>query len=199
VPVDNQYCDYHVWDKPDEYPLWVLDKLLLSKRLGYTCGPAGVPVPEPGEYIVRPCVNVRGMGEGAQIMHIERDTDHLPAGTFWCKVFAGEHWSVDYLNNFLVKSVRGFRDDDAPLWKWRRWELGVKAFSLPDWMKVSGPLNVEFVDEKIIEVHFRHNPDFRWGNGVAVPVYDEPRPEKRPKDCWYVDDPDGPRLGFWIR
>ena len=40
--------------------LWIFDKLILAKKLGYVCGPIGVDVPEPGYYIVRPCVNIMG-------------------------------------------------------------------------------------------------------------------------------------------
>ena len=33
------------WRSPKSDDLWALDKLILSKKLGYKCGPAGIDVP----------------------------------------------------------------------------------------------------------------------------------------------------------
>ena len=38
------------WKNPKIDDLWALDKLILSKKLGYTCGPAGIEVPKEGIY-----------------------------------------------------------------------------------------------------------------------------------------------------
>jgi hypothetical protein len=45
-------CD--VLDQIEPEDLWVIDKFILSKRLGYFCGPAGVAPGTAGKYIVRP-------------------------------------------------------------------------------------------------------------------------------------------------
>jgi hypothetical protein len=74
VEDDEVWFDCHIDD------LWVFDKLILSRKLGYVCGPIDAYVPEPDHYIVRPCVNPAGMGRGATIEYIEKDTDHLPVG-----------------------------------------------------------------------------------------------------------------------
>ena len=37
---------------------WVYNKLTLSEKLGHVCGPAGTVVPETGEYIIRPMMNI---------------------------------------------------------------------------------------------------------------------------------------------
>ena len=43
------------------------NKLWLAEQLGYVCGPAGVDVPKPGVYVVRPIMNLDGMGAGARV------------------------------------------------------------------------------------------------------------------------------------
>ena len=61
-----------VWRKIDPDHIWVLDILILSRKLGYQCGPVGLDVPKPGWYMVRPCVNMQGMGLGAEKVWIEK-------------------------------------------------------------------------------------------------------------------------------
>ena len=53
--------------------IWILDKLILSRKLKYNCGPVGLDVPR-GWYIVRPCVNMLGLGLGAQKVWLEKET-----------------------------------------------------------------------------------------------------------------------------
>ena len=52
----------HVWRTIDPELIWVMDKLIVSRKLGYNCGPVGLDVPHPGFYIVRPCVNMGALG-----------------------------------------------------------------------------------------------------------------------------------------
>ena len=47
---------------------WVYNKLQLSEKLEYHCGPAGTKVDREGEYIIRPITNLSGMGAGAKIV-----------------------------------------------------------------------------------------------------------------------------------
>ena len=84
------------WQNPNPDTMWVTDKLILSSKMGYKCGPAGIDVPESGDYIVRPVVNAYGLGIGAEKMFIEQTTTHIPPGFFWCEWFEGRHLSVDY-------------------------------------------------------------------------------------------------------
>ena len=46
--------DDEVWDTANIEDLWVFDKLILAKKLGYQCGPAGGWTPESKNYIIRP-------------------------------------------------------------------------------------------------------------------------------------------------
>ena len=84
------------WQNPDPDTMWLTDKLILASKMGYKCGPAGIDVPESGDYIVRPVVNAYGLGIGAEKMFIEQTTTHIPPGFFWCEWFEGRHLSVDY-------------------------------------------------------------------------------------------------------
>jgi hypothetical protein len=110
-----------VWSTAKAEDLWVLDKLILSRRLGYTCGPVGTDVPRPAHYIVRPCVNALGLGIGTQKIFLTKSTDHLPAGHFWCEIFFGRHLSVDYHWGEQKLCVEGIKDPKNPCWKWDKW------------------------------------------------------------------------------
>ena len=103
------------WKNPKADDLWALDKLILSKKLGYNCGPAGIEVPKEGDYIVRPVLNVFGLGMGAKKMHLKKDTSHLPIGTFWCEWFEGRHFTVDYAKGKQVRCVEGFKKENLSL------------------------------------------------------------------------------------
>lgn len=62
-------CDDE-WNHIHPEDLWAYNKLFLSRRLGYTCGPAGTTVPKPDFYIVRPSFNLFGMSRFARIERI---------------------------------------------------------------------------------------------------------------------------------
>ena len=51
------------------------NKLWLSEQLGYYCGPSGVAPTKSGWYIVRPLMNISGMGVGAEKIWIDGN-DH---------------------------------------------------------------------------------------------------------------------------
>ena len=44
--IHNHSGDDTTWESVDPNDAWALDKLVLAKKLGYNCGPAGVNVPE---------------------------------------------------------------------------------------------------------------------------------------------------------
>jgi hypothetical protein len=182
--------DSDVWEFIQPEDLWIYDKLILSKRLGYLCGPAGVPVPHTGEYIVRPCVNYRMMGAGAEIMTIQEGDDVIPNGFFWCEVFDGRHLSFDYHKDKQILAVEGFRNGPR-LDRFSRWERVNEQYFLPDILaEVSQKyeyMNVEVIGDMIIEVHLRYNDDFEGHNSkVILPVWADSFKESR---C-------GDRVGF---
>ena len=98
------------WNNIHPFDLWVYNKLILSRILGYTCGPAGTTVPKSDFYIVRPCMNLLGMGRFARLEPLEKETEHLHPAEFWCEVFTGDHISVDFYQKEPKLVIKGSKD-----------------------------------------------------------------------------------------
>lgn len=197
LEVEDEYNSIHPQD------LWVYNKLQLSRVLGYTCGPAGMKVPKPDFYIVRPSINFLGMGRYSRIEWIESDTEHLHPAEFWCEVFQGEHLSVDFYKKQPELVVRGIKDPKDPLYKWQKWEKIDKKVNFPaifnDLLGNYDYINCEIIGGNLIEAHFRRNPNFRYGNTVAIPVWEDDLLHKLDnKDYKYIEDEGYVRKGFWI-
>lgn len=198
-----QLDDKDVWAQcPVDY-LWIYDKLILARKLGYLAAPAGIAVPHPGQYIVRPITNIRMMSRGAvRTWLTPADTDSVPDGYFWSECFEGRHTSVDFHYGIQHLAVEGFRDDADRLDRFCRWERISDHHTFPavlDQLWRSTPwINVEYVGGKIIEVHLRWNDDFSEHNSdVIYPVWrDTPAPQ--PAGTTWYKSPGGDRLGFWI-
>jgi hypothetical protein len=194
--------DKDVWATcPVDY-LWIYDKLILARKNGYSAGPAGIPVPRPGWYIVRPITNIRMMSRGATKQWLTpADTDSVPDGYFWTEWFDGRHTSVDFHHGIQQLAVEGFRSSDR-LDRFCRWERISDQHKFPqvleDLWQLMPWVNVEYVDGKIIEVHLRWNDDFANHTGdVIYPVWkDDPGPQP-PGSIWYPSI-GGDRLGFWV-
>lgn len=197
---------YHL-DVNDEFnsihheDLWFYNKLQLSLSLGYICGPSGVTVPKPGFYIVRPSINFLGMSRLSRIEWIENSTEHYHPSEFWCEIFEGEHISVDFKNKNTELVVRGLRKSTSPLYKWEKWEKINKKIEFPSILhKLVGDyeyINCEFIETKLIEVQFRQNPDFRYGNTIAIPIWNDENKENI-KNLTFIEDVDYKRKGFFI-
>jgi hypothetical protein len=189
------------WESIHLDDLWVYNKLFLSRHLGYLCGPTGCQVPVSGYYIVRPSINLLGMGRFSRIEWIDNSTDHLHPAEFWCEIFTGDHISVDFYQKKSKLVVLGERDDKDPLYKWNKWSKINKKVSFPSLLnKLKGNyewINCEFIGSNLIEVHFRQNPDFRYGNNIAIPVWGE-EPGERYENMKFVEDGDYLRKGFYV-
>ena len=187
-----QIGDIDVFDNISSDDLWCVDKLILSKKLGYKCGPAGIPPSVPGQYIVRPIVNLKMMGVGATIQYL--DSDSIPDGYFWCEMFTGRHLSFDYHWGKQTLAVEGFRSDTNRLDRFSRWTRVVDMFVLPEVLQNVADryawFNVEVIGDKVIEVHFRYNDDFANHNAnTIIPVWQEE----------FYPSPAGDRLGFILK
>jgi hypothetical protein len=191
------------WQTTDPEDLWIFDKLILSRYLGYMCGPVGTPVPKEGYYMVRPCVNALGLGLGAQKHYIKDSTNHLTPGHFWCEWFEGDHISVDYDWGKQCLAVQGFKPPGT-FTRWDRWKrvddvkIKMPAFLGSIRVKYS-KINCEYIGGKLIEVHLRHNPDFPGNRQEYIPVW-QGQNECPPKGYEYVEDPDvHGRIGAWVK
>ena len=189
------------WKTADDRDLWLFDKLILARKLRYNCGPAGMNVPKQDTYIVRPCVNIPGMGRGAYFTNIDKETDHLPPGSFWCERFKGDHLSIDYKFGKQVLAVRGELYKNEELWRFKKWEKVDVSIPLPSILLDASNryeyLNVEMIGDKIIEVHTRNNPNFSYGNSVAYPVW-ENQIIDIPDGLRFIEAREFRRLGFYI-
>lgn len=190
----NIINDSDVWSTIDPIDLWVYDKLIISKRLGYNCGPAGVAPSAENSYIVRPCVNFRMMGKGASIQTLSpSDHDKVPDGYFWCEIFTGRHLSFDYHWGEQVLAVEGFRDQPDRLDRFSKWTKVDEKFVLPTFIQDVAKrykwLNVETIGGHIIEIHLRYNDDFsNHDSNTIIPIW---------KEKFYKSEA-GDRLGFII-
>jgi hypothetical protein len=189
------------WNQIHPQDLWVYNKLILNQRLRHLCGPTGVPVPFSGDYIVRPSMNLLGMGRFSRIETIKDSTDHFHPAEFWCEIFHGPHMSVDYQYKESKLVILGERDASDPLYKWKKWTKIDKKVKFPSILNnLVGAyewINCEFIGDHLIEVHFRQNPDFRYGNSVAIPVWKGENIKKR-ENLVFVEDPDYLREGFYL-
>ncbi len=186
-----QIDDVDVFDSIAPDDLWCVDKLILSKKLGYVCGPAGV-VPPPGNYIVRPIMNLRMMSVGARIQCL--DSDSIPDGYFWCELFAGRHLSFDYHWGKQTLAVEGFRTEPTRLDRFSHWTRLDQDFKLPEILQTVADryewFNVEVIGDRVIEVHFRYNDDFANHDATTIiPVWSDE----------FYSSPTGDRIGFILK
>lgn len=191
-----------VWKTVNPNDLWVMDKLILSRKLGYTCGPTGQDVPVPNNYIVRPCVNMLGLGLGASIEYLKDDTCHLPLGYFWCEIFQGQHLSIDYKNKEPVLSVEGIKSSNT-LTKWTEWRRTDIFIPFPDILNNLQNdyeyINCEFINGNLIEVHLRQNEDFKDGISHFIPVWKD-ESITPPTGYRYIEYPDlHGRIGAFVK
>jgi hypothetical protein len=189
------------WNQIHNEDLWVYNKLFLNRRLGHLCGPTGVSVPYPGYYIVRPSINLLGMGRFSRIEWIEQSTEHLHPAEFWCEIFDGEHISVDFYHKKSNLVVVGERNPEDPFYKWKKWTKIDREVEFPDILnRIKGKynwINCEFIDNHLIEVHFRRNPDFRYENTIAIPVWEGENIENV-ENFTFINDNDYLRKGFYV-
>lgn len=192
------------WTNTDIEDLWIYDKLILSKKMGYVCGPTGVDVPEDGFYIVRPVTNIVGLGIGAyeQYLTVEGWTDHLQPGTFWSEIFEGDHLSIDYEWGEPILNIQGFRYPESFV-RWKKWIKVEQTVELPDILKPIAKkyqfMNCEYIGGKLIEVHLRKNPDFDFDNVEFIPVW-QGQDTTPPEGYRYVECPEyNQRIGAFVR
>jgi hypothetical protein len=193
---DDEWAQIHPSD------LWVYNKLFLSRHLGYNCGPAGTTVPVSDFYIVRPSFNLFGMSRFARQEWIEKRTDDIHPSEFWCEIFEGEHLSVDYHYQQQDLVILGTKTENDSLHQWSKWEKVNRKVDFPDVLKNLNKnyewINCEFIGGHLIEVQFRRNPNFRYGNTVAIPVW-EGRNEENYEGYRFIEDSSYERKGFWVK
>lgn len=191
------------------------NKLWLSEKLGYYCGPGGIAPQKSGFYIVRPVMNLRGMGVGSSKEWIvSGDKTKVHPSSFWCEFFEGRHLSVTYEkinSDYKIKHCyEGFKDYTGRFIEWKKVN---DKLELPKWIKKSlvshniPTCNAEFIGENLIELHLRDTPDPIVDSMFPIWKGDNITIDKLSRLGYsYItsyDDADGflkkPRLGFMIK
>lgn len=200
------------------------NKLWLSEKLGYNCGPCGLAPKKDGTYVIRPIYNLSGMGVGAHIKKIKAGDDRqVPAGYFWCEYFDGPHYSAEYKWEYDRDHIMGqwkepwkgqscWEGVNMPLnlSKFVEWKRSDYIPSVPDELvelRDVGHINVEFIGDKVIEVHLRESPDPKYDHFIPVWRSDENKVSHYLMHGYqYIadfDDADGqlddPRIGFMVK
>ena len=209
--------DYEAWERYPQHHNW-FNKLWLSERLGYNCGPCGTTPKEEGDYIVRPIYNLSGMGVGASIKHLTPgDFSQVPPGYFWCEVLTGHNFSATFefvhdVNPYwkLISCFRGARVSPS-LYRFCAWERTDYAPPVPRLFNELSDvkrINIEFKGDSPIEVHLRDSPDPDYDKIIPVWEGDEEKGLDIYLEMGYTyvesfDDADGfldtPRLGFMVK
>ena len=147
----------------------LFNKLWIAEMLGYHCGPCGLTVDADGLYMVRPIYNLDGMSRGAKTKYLKQGDCSTPPGYFWCEYFTGAHYSVDftyehgkYVQTLVVKADK---ENEYKFTSWTKLPLTKHKFNVPSFVEYftqgSIPhLNIEYIEDRVIEVHLRRNPDF---------------------------------------
>lgn len=182
--MSNVRCDAEAW-KAYPHHRWIHDKLQLADRLGYDCGPAGVYVDQTNEYVIRPITNLSGMGVNARIQTIYTDDLYtVKPGEFWCEKFLGHQFTVDYEWQHGISgptpvpmfAAQGFRTSPE-LYRFHAWRrMPPPNFKLPDWIVEFADVarfNVEFIGDRIIEIHLRSGVDFPGDTTQIIPIWDD--------------------------
>jgi len=194
--------DSDVWTSCPTEHLWIYDKLILAKKLGYSAGPAGICVLVANWYVVRPITNCRMMGAGAYKAWLVPECDNIPDGYFWCEWFNGRHITIDY--NFGQQGLTAegikFAGSVNNFYSWQKIKY---SYQLPECLQdianISKWLNIELIGDKIIEVHLRYNDDFSGHSGNTIwPVWKDQN-QVQPSNTEFIENACGRRLGFWYK
>ena len=216
--------DYQAYQKYPQHRKW-FNKLYVAELFGYDCGPCGTAPTKDGTYIVRPIYNLSGMGLGASVIKIKADDySATPPGYFWCEYFTGKHYSATYKWEYDRDMIdgswkqpwkgsscwEGINSSDN-LSKFTEWKRSDHIPSVPDELNVLRDvknINIEFKDDKIIEVHLRTSPDPQYDH--FIPVWASDLGKKK----WFMEqngydfiesyeNADGfledPRIGFLVK
>jgi len=191
--------DWEVYRKISPKDRWAMNKLLLAEKMGYLCGPGGMPVDTPGYYFTRPVMNLYGMGANAQIQWLDTGFN-VPPGYFWQEIFYGRHLSVDYEWGRQCLCVEGIKKDGRFI-RWHKTDDEIPApLDYLPFMAKYPRTNIEYIGDKVIEFHFRGNPDFEGHDHDCLKVVWSG--DRGPVDIEAYEDADGyidkPRKGFRV-
>lgn len=141
---------------------WLYNKKIIAKSQNIEYGDSN-KIPSKYPIIVRPIVNLYGMGKDAFFVDNSKDFK-IPTDFFWAEVLKGKHISVDiFFNNNTIQDYIAFEGLPDKLFTFDHWEY-LPDYKLPTnivkWTnkylkKYNGVFNIEILDKRIIECHLR--------------------------------------------
>lgn len=187
--MSNVIHDKDAWDAYPQHRRY-FNKLDLSLRLGYRCGPCGTAPKISGKYIIRPAYNLEGMGVAARIEELTlNSTSRVQPGEFWCEVFTGPHISIDYKWEHSVDLFDRTETRLRPVFACQGYRTSLELYRFNAWRRIAPPsiklpefvyeltdvedINIEYIGGRIIEIHLRKNADFPEDATELIPVWSD--------------------------
>jgi hypothetical protein len=193
---------------------WVYDRLAVSTGSPCDILPTAFPV------IVKPVINLSGMGLGATVVYNLQEYSELGAmaGFMWSPLYSGRHVSTDCVvaAGELSWSAQALGICDGPR-RFAAWFLGevypdemdiVARFVAEKLPRYAGALNIETVGGNIIEVHLRLTQDWISAgsydaypaplSSVGIPVFRPIERHECPASGIYIPDDGSPRFAMIV-
>lgn len=198
--------DFEAFEKYPEYR-HLYNKLHLSMLQNIPCGTDSRDIPKSGWYIFRPIVNLEGMALGMEKHKvIGHDVQHaqlnmLKPGHFWQEKLKGRHLSFDFKKGNQILCVEKCEIEYRTAWKKTqdKFEMGMRHPEINKAILNAPECNIEMIGDKIIEMHFRLNPDFvGHDSNYVVPVGEQFQQVIKHGETFFFN-PDYGRKGFLIK
>ena len=126
-------------------------------------GSNNIIIPDKFPVIVRPIINLNGMGKDAHYIY-DKKNFYIPKDFFWCEVLKGIHISIDiFYSKNKIQGYIAFKGVPDKLFTFLYWEY-LEHYIIADnillWIKkymkdYCGVFNLEIINNKIIECHLR--------------------------------------------
>ena len=162
IPVN----DIDAWSYFPEFN-WVYNKIKLCQSQKVLCGPIGTTPEFP--IIIKPIINLFGMGFGSRIINNISEYNNSPPGYFWMPLLKGDHLSYDFIlvrgKIQLYVCFKGHYDSER-FGAFKFWETlphNILPKSLEKWIAnnlggetpYTGCINFETINNIIIDCHLR--------------------------------------------
>jgi len=147
------------------YPKYniVYNKLEIAKFQNLNCNPLPI-LPNKYPIIIKPIINLLGMGLNAKKIKTEKQLDkYLTSGFFWCEYLDGKHYSWDLILKegkiIYYTTFQGYKKTFGTFSKWieeKREMIDIIEKMIEYYLSdFTGSVNIETLNDKIIEVHLR--------------------------------------------
>ncbi len=206
------YDDCAAW-QANRAHRWVYSRLAVAETTGVRSAPLGVDAPAGVPLVVKPVMNLHGMGRGARMVPASESVSYEPS-MMWQERLSGRHVSVDLrLDPHLGRAVWQATSVGQPhperFGRFLMWELLgpdrlpetdiAERWALTHLRHYAGPVGVELIGGRVIEVHLRLTQDW-LESGVYGPHDTQPPPRATLIPAWSDDDSEGDhgRIGYTV-